>query len=81
MEREAPVEIERKYVLDTMPALPDGARRVEIEQGYVRGDGAPERLRRSKRADGSVVCTHTVKEGRGLVRRGGISRLEMGLDQ
>ncbi len=60
------VEIERKYLLDRMPAIPAGAELWRIEQGYL--SPGPGRLRRVRLADGSVVCTHTVKTGKGVVR-------------
>lgn len=74
-----PLEIERVFLLDRMPEVPDQslstAERWEIEQGYlsssesVPGHDTPEgRLRRITHADGSVEMTHTVKKGLGLVR-------------
>ena len=69
-------EIERKFLLDGLPPLPAGAVAHEIEQGYLpeseaRGPEAPleGRLRRTVEPDGSIVFTHTVKAGEGLVRR------------
>ncbi len=61
------VEIERRYLLDELPDLPAGARTYRLEQGYF-GD-EPGRVRRSVAPDGTVTYTHTVKTGRGLVRR------------
>jgi CYTH domain-containing protein len=61
------IEIERKYLLDRAPALPAGAVAWRLEQGYLNGERG--RLRRTVKHDGTIVCTHTVKEGRGLVRR------------
>lgn len=58
-------EIERKYLLSGMPALPGGAEVLQIEQGYMADGG---RLRRAVAPDGTVTCTHTVKRGGGLVR-------------
>ncbi len=59
------VEIERKFLLDGMPALPTEAAAYRMEQGYFE-DGA--RIRRTVEPDGTVTCTHTVKKGQGLVR-------------
>ncbi len=72
---EGALEIERTFLLDSMPALPAGAVVLRIEQGYLpqRSPGrdplAEGRLRRTVHPDGAVVCTHTVKHGEGLVRR------------
>ena len=76
------LEIERKYLLDGLPALPEGVQTWRIEQGYIerREDDAADagsvaeiraggRVRRAVEADGTVRCTHTVKQGSGLVRR------------
>jgi CHAD domain-containing protein/CYTH domain-containing protein len=62
-------EIERKYLLRELPALPDDATVVEIEQGYVPGTNVLERLRRIRSIDGEVIRhVRTVKLGEGLVR-------------
>jgi adenylate cyclase len=71
-------EIERKYLLDALPVMPEGAEVLRIEQGYLpdtaeqaeRADQPPleGRLRRTVYADGSVRMTHTVKVGRGVRR-------------
>ena len=80
--RAVALEIERKYLLDRLPALPDHAEAVRIEQGYldletltadanVMGGEPAEvggRVRRAVTTDGSVICTHTLKRGIGLVR-------------
>jgi len=76
------LEIERKYLLDRLPELPDHAVLLRIEQGYLEprmetlpedGLGAPlsagGRVRRTKQPDGSVICHHTIKQGAGLVRQ------------
>ncbi len=77
-EKRAPgaLEIERTFLLDSMPSLPAGARVLRIEQGYLperpgrrRDPLAEGRLRRTVHPDGAVVCTHTLKHGKGLVRR------------
>ncbi|MHC4219069.1 MAG: CYTH domain-containing protein [Planctomycetota bacterium] len=62
-----PLEIERKYLLERLPELPDRAEAFHMEQGYLPDD--PGRLRRTVGPDGAVVHTLTVKTGRGLVRR------------
>ena len=79
------IEIERKFLLDRMPQLPDGADVWQIEQGYLAppaqwntpgAEHAEEqpslpkagRIRRIVFADGSIICTHTIKKGSGLVR-------------
>lgn len=73
----AGLEIERKYLLDRLPELPDGAIAQRLEQGYLpRPDAtsaddpwAGGRLRRITDADGTVRLVQTLKEGEGLVRR------------
>jgi CYTH domain-containing protein len=60
------LEIERKYLLDRVPKLPAHAVSWRLEQGYLTDECG--RLRRTVKPDGAVVCTHTVKQGRGLVR-------------
>ena len=61
------LEIERKYLLQSMPQLPATARRYHMEQGYFADE--PGRLRRTQGPDGTVTYTHTVKRGVGLVRQ------------
>ncbi len=70
-------EIERSYLLDRLPELPAGSEAWLIEQGYLpelppdnRGDDTPleGRLRRLIMPDGTVIFTHTIKRGEGLVR-------------
>lgn len=69
-----PREIERVWLLRAMPAVPAGAERWMIEQGYLPVAEAespqfPEgRLRRITLRDGGVRRFHTVKRGAGLVR-------------
>jgi CYTH domain-containing protein len=74
------LEIERKYLLRSRPSVPAGAEVWRIEQGYlppptIGVNAAPAgeqivfgRLRRTTMADGSSDCTHTVKQGIGMVR-------------
>ncbi len=60
------LEIERKYLLKSMPQLPATARAYHLEQGYFADE--PGRVRRTRAPDGTVTYTHTVKKGFGLVR-------------
>jgi len=66
------LEIERKYLLSGRPAIPEGAEIWRIEQGYLSGPGptavAGGRIRRVLMSDGTIVCTHTIKQGLGVVR-------------
>ena len=61
------VEVERKYLLRGLPALPPGTPCVEVEQGWLPGEVLQERVRRVRRG-AAVECWRTVKLGRGLVR-------------
>ena len=65
----AHLEIERKFLLRELPALPDvaGRRTLEIEQGYIPGDRVRERIRRA-RENGQGKWYRTVKLGLGLER-------------
>jgi len=61
------VEIERKYLLSSLPpGLADRPYR-EIDQGYLPGERLQERVRRV-RMDGSEWYVRTVKVGRGIRR-------------
>src|SRR5262249_12078834 len=60
------VEIERKYLLKTMPPLA-GAETVEIEQGYLPGARLVERLRRQRGAGGERLI-RSMKLGAGVRR-------------
>jgi len=63
------LEIERKYLLSSMPEVPVNATSLHIEQGYLPLDhDPPGRLRRTRRADGTLVHHLTLKKGDGLVR-------------
>lgn len=68
----AGLEIERVWVLRTMPEVPAGAERWTIEQGYLPLSDEPDfpegRLRRIVRPDGTELFRHTVKRGAGMVR-------------
>jgi adenylate cyclase len=62
-----PKEIERKYLLKGLPPLPHSACAVEVWQGWIPGQRIHERLRQEKGPHG-VVCTRTLKFGRGVSR-------------
>lgn len=72
------LEIERKYLLSGRPEIPAGAEVWRIEQGYLwppeigatpgHDDISFGRLRRTIMPDGSIDCTHTLKQGIGMVR-------------
>ena len=62
-----PREIERKYLLTTLPPAARDHDPVLIEQGWLPGEALQERLRRVE-ANGSVHHLRTVKLGRGEVR-------------
>lgn len=64
----AGVEIERKFLLRGMPALPDTAVRTEIVQGYLPGERLQERVRRVRRRGEPPRYYRTVKLGTGLTR-------------
>lgn len=69
MDENLPLEIERTYLLDGLPSLPEVADTIGIEQGYLpEGGDLKGRLRRELHADGAVRYTHTIKSGSGLVR-------------
>ena len=61
------IEIERKYLLRELPDLPEEARMIEIEQGWLPGKQLRERLR-CTRANGSAEYFRTVKFGQGIQR-------------
>jgi CYTH domain-containing protein len=60
------IEIERKFLVSSLPEGLDGNPHSLLEQGYlaVAPDGGEVRIRRQKDA-----CTLTVKQGSGLARR------------
>jgi adenylate cyclase len=60
-------EIERKYLLRELPAEVRGARRLEIDQGYLPGERILERIRRITSPDG-VRFVRTMKVGSGIER-------------
>lgn len=61
------VEIERKFLLRSMPSGLPAARVRELSQGYLPGTRLVERVR-SVREDGRVRYYRTVKTGSGVVR-------------
>jgi CYTH domain-containing protein len=61
------VEIERKYLLRSMPRLPEGARVLRIDQGYVPGERLIERVRRVREGE-ETRHYRTVKLGSGIRR-------------
>jgi CYTH domain-containing protein len=60
-------EIERKYLLHGMPRLPEDARVLRIDQGWIPGQRLKERLRRTREGDHTSYY-RTVKLGSGLKR-------------
>ncbi len=70
------LEIERVYLLSRLPDLPADALVYRLEQGYLPDPTATDaegklegRLRRTVKHDGSVIYTHTIKRGMGLIRQ------------
>lgn len=63
----AGVEIERKYLLRSLPPICAGREATELNQGYLPGEKLIERVRR-KRKGGREVYLRTVKSGAGLKR-------------
>lgn len=61
------LEIERKFLLDAVPALDQPDSSTEIEQGYLPGERVVERIRRAS-TDGKEELLRTVKEGTGMTR-------------
>ncbi|HSE26626.1 MAG TPA: CHAD domain-containing protein, partial [Gemmatimonadales bacterium] len=62
-----PLEIERKYLLSTLPPAAEAAPWLEIRQGYLPGRVIVERLRQV-RDQGAERWSRTVKTGRGVAR-------------
>ena len=68
-------EVERVYLLKSMPEIPVAHELWRIEQGYlvpppgsIPGSSQEGRIRRTDLSDDTVVLTHTIKRGMGLVR-------------
>ena len=62
-----PLEIERKYLLSTLPPTAESAPWIDIRQGYLPGKVIVERLRLARDGDGDRYY-RTVKTGRGVAR-------------
>lgn len=62
-----PREIERKYLLRSLPERALTGRRIEMDQGYVPGTRIHERVRREA-SDREVRLVRTIKLGRGIER-------------
>ncbi|MBL0940238.1 MAG: CHAD domain-containing protein [Gemmatimonadaceae bacterium] len=58
-----PLEIERKFLLKSVPPHARHVPPTRIDQGWIPGTQLRERLRRSTRPDGTVRCTRTIKFG------------------
>lgn len=65
-----PVEIERKFLVASLPPNLDETPYTDIDQGYIAiaPNGTEVRVRRKTSPDGKVSYTQTVKMGKGLVR-------------
>lgn len=62
------IEIERKYLLRSLPPVAGAVPPDRIEQGYLPGERLVERVRRVTAADGTVRGFRTVKAGEGVAR-------------
>lgn len=62
------LEIERKYLLKSLPAMPAPLDVLEIDQGYLPGTTIMERLRRQTSRDGTTRYFRTIKLGMGVER-------------
>ncbi len=64
-------EIERKFLIDGVPAMVAYCPSSRIFQGYVRieSDGTEERLRKEVYSDGTIEFTRTIKSGGDMVRK------------
>jgi CYTH domain-containing protein len=67
-EGDAELEIERKFLLRALPAMPAPVEILDIDQGYLPGRRLVERLRRQRSHQGSVSFFRTVKVGSGVQR-------------
>ena len=70
------LEIERVFLLNRLPDLPVSALKYRLMQGYLpkptEADGenpVEGRLRKTIKSDGSIIYTHTIKRGLGLIRQ------------
>lgn len=64
----AEYEIERKFLLNALPGMPEPVDVLEIDQGYLPGARLVERLRRQRDRRGHVKYYRTVKIGIGVQR-------------
>jgi adenylate cyclase len=64
----AEYEIERKFLLNALPRMPDPVDVLEIDQGYLPGTRLVERLRRQRDSAGHTRYYRTVKIGVGVQR-------------
>lgn len=62
-----PHEIERKYLLRSMPERAREGRAIRMQQGYLPGTNIHERVRREESAEG-LTLRRTIKLGRGVER-------------
>ncbi len=58
-----PLEIERKYLLTSVPPVAAAIPPTYIEQGWLPGTALRERLRRTTSPDGTISCWRNVKLG------------------
>lgn len=63
----ADFEIERKFLLRALPAMPCAARVLRIDQGYIPGKRLRERVRRVREGDRATYY-RTMKVGSGIKR-------------
>lgn len=63
-----PQEIERRYLLDALPAAVRDTPAWVIAQGYLPGERLIERVRETRAPDGTVQHVRTVKLGTGVAR-------------
>jgi adenylate cyclase len=64
----AEYEIERKFLLNALPRMPEPVDVLEIDQGYLPGVRLVERLRRQRDSGGNTRYYRTVKVGVGVQR-------------
>jgi CYTH domain-containing protein len=64
----AQYEIERKFLLNALPRMPEPVDVLEIDQGYLPGVRFVERLRRQRDRGGNMKHYRTVKIGVGVQR-------------
>ena len=62
------VEIERKYLLRSLPQMPAAEDVLDVDQGYIPGVNVRERVRRQRSRSGTTRFFRTIKMGVGVVR-------------